>query len=94
MSPAPSERRPAPRPFTSQSVSLDRKPGTEDVDTSIQAAGTAVHSEMIWSKTHRATCASQVLDLTACVGIRLDFLPASSAHISKLVLDKMSGRCP
>jgi hypothetical protein len=35
----------------------------------------------------------QVLDLTACVGIRLDFLPASSArHISKLVLDRSDVR--
>jgi hypothetical protein len=95
MSPAPSERRPAPRPFTSQSVS-GQKPQTWNRGRRHlfrQLAQLCILKYDLEQKAHRATCASQVLDLTACVGIRLDFLPASSArHISKLVLDRSDVR--
>jgi hypothetical protein len=69
MSPAPSERRPAPRPFPSQSVS-GQKPQTWNRGRRHFYSG-SWHScaffDMIWSKRlYRATCASQVLDLTAC----------------------------
>jgi hypothetical protein len=53
MSPAPSERRPTqaihlPVSFWTEAANLE-----QDVDTSIQAAGTAVFFDMIWSRLYR-----------------------------------------
>jgi hypothetical protein len=77
----------------SQFLDRSRKPGTEDVTFLFrQLAQLCILKYDLEQKALRATCASQVLDLTACVGIRLDFLPASSAHISKLVLDRSDVR--